>query len=84
MFILRSSIYGKFCQAVFGQHIEYDLAETKSSEKEKAKRLERTKILYKIVFKLEPDNSVWGKKEVSVMIIFRQINIDIVCVYRNF
>ena len=65
--MLRSSIYGKFCQAVFGQHIEYDLAETKSSEIEKAKRLERTKILYKIVFKSEPEDNVWEKKEDSAM-----------------
>ena len=71
----RSSIYGKFCQAVFGQHIEYDLAESKSSEKEKVRRLERTKILYKIVFKSEPDDNVWGMKEVSAMKIVEFYNV---------
>ena len=34
--------------------------------------------------KLRETEEMLMKKEVSVMIIFRQINIDIVCVYRNF
>ena len=34
--------------------------------------------------KLRETEEMLMKKQVSVMIIFRQINIDIVCVYRNF
>ena len=34
--------------------------------------------------KLRETEEMLMKKEVSVLIIYRQINIDIVCVYRNF
>ena len=57
----RSTLYQKFCQTTFGQNIDYDMAGSRSSANEKAKRLERTKILYKLTFSMKPDQNIWGE-----------------------
>ena len=60
-------MYTKFCQTVFGQSIDHDLPASKSPEAEKAKRLERTKTLYKMEFNIEPNLEIWEENKTEVI-----------------
>ena len=64
--MLRPTMYQNFCQRVFGQNIDYDLAGSRSSDDEKTKKLERTKVIYKLAFSTEPDRSIWSSIEIKV------------------
>jgi len=57
--LLMPNNYAEFCQSVFGQSIDHDLAGSKSPENEKSKRRERTQNLYKVTFNKEPDERFW-------------------------
>lgn len=57
--LLMPNNYAKFCQSVFGQSIDHDLAGSKSPENEKSKRRERTQNLYRVTFNKEPDGRFW-------------------------
>ena len=57
--LLRPKLYAQFCQVAFGKIIDHDLPGSKSFKDEKAKRKERTRNLYKVVFKQEANCVIW-------------------------
>ena len=61
--LLRPKLYAEFCQVAFGKIIDHDLPGSKSSKDEKAKRQERTRSLYKVVFKKAPPAPIWMEEE---------------------